>query len=84
MREPALLILDEATSSIDAENEKKIHEAMQGLRGKMTMITIAHRISTIREADEIIVLDRGKLIEKGAFPELVKKTGGRFAGLAGA
>ena len=61
-----------------------LQEAMEGLRGKMTMLTIAHRISTIRNADEIIVLDRGRLIEKGSFDELIKKTGGRFAGLAGA
>jgi ATP-binding cassette subfamily C protein len=84
LREPALLVLDEATSSIDAENEKKIHDAMRGLHGKTTMLTIAHRITTIKEADEIIVLDRGRLIEKGSFSELIKKSGGRFAGLAGA
>lgn len=83
LRQPALLILDEATSSIDTENEKKIHEAMEGLHGKLTILTIAHRISTIKKADEIIVLDRGCLIEKGTFDELIKKPGGRFAGLAG-
>lgn len=84
LRGPALLILDEATSSIDVENERKIQSAMDGLRGKMTMLTIAHRISTIQSADEIIVLDRGRLVEKGPFEDLVKRTGGRFAGLAGA
>lgn len=84
LRQPSLLILDEATSSIDTENEKKIHEAIKGLHGKMTMLTIAHRISTIKEADEIIVIDRGHLIERGSFDELIKRSGGRFAGLAGA
>lgn len=82
LREPALLILDEATSSIDVENERKIQVAMEGLRGKMTILTIAHRISTIKDADEIIVLDAGQVIERGTFAELIKKDGGRFAGLA--
>jgi ATP-binding cassette subfamily C protein len=76
LRNPTLLILDEATSSIDVENEKKIQSAIEGLKGKMTILTIAHRLSTIKSADEIVVLDRGRLIEKGSFDELAGRVGG--------
>jgi ATP-binding cassette subfamily C protein len=76
LRNPTLLILDEATSSIDVENEKKIQSAIEGLKGKMTILTIAHRLSTIKSADEIVVLDRGRLIEKGSFAELAGRVGG--------
>ncbi|MEQ8222820.1 MAG: glucan ABC transporter ATP-binding protein/ permease, partial [Candidatus Eremiobacterota bacterium] len=80
LRKPSLLILDEATSSLDVENESKIFRAIEGLKGKTTMITIAHRISTIKNADEIIFLDSGSIIEKGTFDELQKK-GGKFSEL---
>lgn len=76
LREPSLLILDEATSSIDVENEKKIQSAMEGLKGKMTILTIAHRLSTIMSADEIIILDKGRIVEKGVFAELAGRQGG--------
>ena len=80
LRNPSLLILDEATSSLDVENESKIFRAIEELKGKITMITIAHRISTIRNADEIIFLDGGSIIERGTFNEL-KKKGGKFSDL---
>ncbi|MFH1452609.1 MAG: ABC transporter ATP-binding protein [Armatimonadota bacterium] len=82
LRKPALLILDEATSSLDAENENKIRSAIQRLRGKITMVTIAHRLSTIKAADEIILLENGSITEKGTFEELIRKPSGKFAELA--
>lgn len=81
LRNPSLLILDEATSSLDVENESKIFRAIEKLKGKITMITIAHRISTIKNADEIIFLDCGSIIERGTFDKLQKK-GGKFFELA--
>ena len=58
LREPSLLILDEATSALDSENEKRIQEAIEGLHGRMTILVITHRLSTIRGADVIHVLER--------------------------
>jgi ATP-binding cassette subfamily C protein len=80
LRNPCLLILDEATSSLDVENESKIFRAIEELRGKITIITIAHRISTIKNADEIILLDGGSIVERGTFYDLQKK-GGKFSEL---
>jgi ABC-type multidrug transport system fused ATPase/permease subunit len=75
LRKPKILILDEATSSLDTENEKKIQEAIDKLKGKMTIIVIAHRLSTIRNADQVIVLDRGEIIQIGGFDQLAQKRG---------
>ncbi|HOX22000.1 MAG TPA: ABC transporter ATP-binding protein [Elusimicrobiales bacterium] len=83
LRRPALLILDEATSSIDTENERKIQAALEQLRGKMTILTIAHRLSTIKTADAIFVLDKGRVAETGTFAELAARAGGRLAVMAG-
>lgn len=82
LRKPAVLILDEATSSLDSENEKKIQQAIENLQGKMTIVVIAHRISTIRNADQIVVLDRGRIVEQGSYRFLMKKNGSRFQTLA--
>ena len=57
LRKPSILVLDEATSALDTENEAKIQEALERLKGKMTIIVIAHRLSTIRNADQVIVLE---------------------------
>ncbi|MDR7238957.1 ABC transporter ATP-binding protein [Neobacillus drentensis] len=73
--DPAILILDEATSSIDTETEALIQEAMEVLKKGRTTFIIAHRLSTIRNADQIIVLDRGMIVEKGTHEELMEKKG---------
>ncbi|WP_282142021.1 ABC transporter ATP-binding protein [Cytobacillus oceanisediminis] len=73
--DPAILILDEATSSIDTETELIIQEAMDVLKKGRTTFIIAHRLSTIRNADQILVLDRGRIVEKGNHAELMEQKG---------
>ena len=72
---PSILILDEATSSIDSESEELIQKATTTLTKNRTSIVIAHRLATIQNADKIIVLDHGKVIEQGNHQELLKKEG---------
>ncbi len=72
---PDVLIFDEATSSLDYESERAIQLAMQEIQGTRTTIIIAHRLSTVREADQILVLDRGRIIERGNHWELLKQKG---------
>jgi ATP-binding cassette subfamily B protein len=72
---PAILILDEATSSIDSESEELIQRAMEILTQNRTAIIVAHRLSTIKSVDQILVLDKGELIEKGTHLELMQKGG---------
>ena len=74
-RRPALLVLDEATSALDAESERAIQENLGRLLGDRTAIIIAHRLSTVRHADLILVLDRGRLVEQGTHDELVARRG---------
>jgi len=74
IRKPDLLILDEATSSLDTESERLIQESIDSLSGKMTIIVIAHRLSTIRNADYVYVLDEGKVIEEGPYKVLSSNT----------
>ena len=71
---PALLILDEATSALDHESEKLIHESIRALHGKITALIIAHRPSTVAEADAILVLHHGRIIERGAPRELLRNS----------
>ncbi|MFQ4146020.1 ABC transporter ATP-binding protein [Chlorogloeopsis sp. ULAP02] len=73
--EPDVLIFDEATSSLDYESERSIQLAMRSLQGTRTTIIIAHRLSTVREADQIVVLDRGKIVEVGSHQELLRHGG---------
>lgn len=73
---PQLLVLDEATSSLDTVSEKEIQQAVTHLRGKITMLIIAHRLATVRECDEIIYIDEGRLIARGTFEELLSNTPG--------
>ena len=80
LADPRILILDEATSSVDAESERRIERAMEVLFSGRTSIIVAHRLSTVRYADEIVVVDGGRIVERGTHDELVA-TGGRYAGL---
>lgn len=69
-RDPKILFLDEATSALDAETEAEITKVLQSLRNEMTVILIAHRLSTVQHADKIIYLDKGKIVAEGTFAEL--------------
>ena len=71
---PTLLILDEATSALDHESEKLIQEAISKLRGSVTVFIIAHRPSTVADADRILVLGGGRIVEEGTPSELLKNT----------
>ena len=75
IKNPPLLILDEATSSLDTESEKLVQEAIEKLMKDRTVLVIAHRLSTVKNADNIIVLEQGKIIEKGNHVELIDKKG---------
>ena len=75
VNDPKILVLDEATSSIDSETEQLVHNAIQQLTTNRTSIIIAHRLSTIQAADQIIVMDQGKIVETGNHEELLKLNG---------
>ncbi|MBP5399462.1 MAG: ATP-binding cassette domain-containing protein [Alphaproteobacteria bacterium] len=77
LKNSKILILDEATSALDSEAEKYIQKAMQNLMKNKTVIAIAHRLSTLKEMDRIIVLDKGKIIEQGKIEDLLV-AGGKF------
>lgn len=77
LRDPAVLILDEPTSALDYESERLIQEAMEGLARERTVITIAHRLSTVRNADRLVVLEHGRIAEVGRYQELAQ-AGGAF------
>jgi ATP-binding cassette subfamily C protein len=82
LRRPAVLILDEATSSLDAENQNRIQQAIEKMHGQLTIITIAHRLSTIRHADQIVVLERGRVVETGSYDQLINRPDSTFQSLA--
>jgi ATP-binding cassette, subfamily B, beta-glucan exporter len=81
LKDPPILILDEATSAMDAETERKVQLALAEVTKGRTTFVIAHRLATIRNADTILVFDRGRVVETGSFEELVALNG-RFAALA--
>lgn len=76
--EPKLLVLDEATSHLDAENERRIQKAIDGLQGEMTIVVIAHRLSTVRHADQIVVIEAGRVVETGTWESLLGCEESRF------
>ena len=80
LRNPPVLVLDEATSSLDTQTERMVQEALERLSEGRTTIAIAHRLSTVRDADQIVVLDRGRIVELGTYDELLAQNG-RFAEL---
>lgn len=75
LKNPALLILDEATSALDTESERIVQEALEELMKDRTSLVIAHRLSTVQKADEILVLSKGEIIERGSHVELIAKKG---------
>eukprot|EP00475_Leptophrys_vorax_P023676 TRINITY_DN3244_c0_g1_i6.p1 TRINITY_DN3244_c0_g1~~TRINITY_DN3244_c0_g1_i6.p1 ORF type:complete len:748 (-),score=147.03 TRINITY_DN3244_c0_g1_i6:125-2098(-) len=84
IRNPSLLLLDEATSALDNESERLIQEALDRLRQDRTVLVIAHRLSTVRNADKIMVMSQGTVVESGTHDELLSQDGGVYAGLVAA
>ena len=80
LADPKILILDEATSSVDTRTEVQIQKAMDTLMQGRTSFVVAHRLSTIREADTILVMDKGKIVEQGPHDALLAR-GGFYANL---
>ena len=80
LRNPRVLVLDEATSALDNETERELQTAIDRLMAGRTTITVAHRLSTIRDAEQIAVLDRGRVVELGSHDSLLA-LGGRYARL---
>ena len=80
LRDPDILVLDEATSELDSSTERIVLDQIAQERGKRTIIVVAHRIDTVTNADQVLVLDRGRLVERGRHQELIER-GGVYAGL---
>ena len=78
LRKPTLLLLDEATSNLDSENERRVQNAIDALHGDMSIVIITHRLSTVRNADVVHVLEKGRIVESGTWTSLLDKKQGRF------
>jgi ATP-binding cassette subfamily C protein len=70
---PGLLVMDEATSALDAESESEIAKALEHMRGKVTVVLIAHRLNTVQHADKVFLIDAGTVVDSGTFQELVSR-----------
>ena len=75
MKDAPIIILDEATANVDPENEKELMEAIDALTKEKTMIMIAHRLKTVRNADQIVVIDKGRIVQQGTHNQLMKQEG---------
>src|SRR5690606_18759275 len=81
LKDAPILVLDEATSALDVETEMKVKDAIDKLRANRTTFVIAHRLSTVCDADLVIFMDKGRIVEMGGFRELAEREGGRFSSL---
>ena len=75
MKDSPIIILDEATANVDPENEKDLMEAIEALTKEKTILMIAHRLKTVRNADQIFVVDKGRIAQRGTHDDLVKQNG---------
>jgi ABC-type multidrug transport system fused ATPase/permease subunit len=82
LKDPRILILDEATSALDSESERLVQDALEKLMEGRTSIVIAHRLATVRKADKIIVLDKGRIVEEGTHQQLIEVAGGLYKNLS--
>ena len=75
MKDAPIIILDEATANVDPENEKELTQAIQNLTKEKTIIMIAHRLKTVRNADQIVVIDKGRIVQQGSHEKLIQENG---------
>ena len=75
LTEAPIIVMDEPTSALDAEHEQRILDALRNLKGTRTMILVSHRLSTVARADQIVVLERGHVVEQGTHPDLLAQSG---------
>ena len=75
MKDSPIIILDEATANVDPESEKELTEAIENLTREKTIIMIAHRLKTVQNADQIVVIDKGRIVQKGKHDSLMKEDG---------
>ena len=75
MKNAPVIFLDEATANVDPENENELMQAIQALTAEKTVIMIAHRLKTVEHADQILVIDRGKIVQQGTHAELMEQDG---------